>query len=537
MTDPEDRVLDHALSQVLGEPEEVDLTPRILAAWKRGVQGSGVTAEAEPNGREPSWVGAPPRRVSRPALRLVAASVVAAAAAGIALWVLRPGQAADPPLAVASRPVELMSALDGLARVGVEVREGDAVVVGPGLGSELALAGGGVVSLGERTVLSMEPGRAELRLGSLRVADAAGLVLASGPVRIEPAAGAALSLSREIKALSKPVGEPEPFDRVAADLLRGKAGAPGALAIAVQSGEVALLFGRYEDRVAAGDERLLRLEPGRGAVAAGPEGMRVGKLCSSVFGSMGPLKADPGGMWGPGMGGQPARELMELLSKRPHLWSAVEYALEELFSHEVETDPRRARALDLLAMHPSELALELGRELWMRFPESYEVHHVLAFAERGAFEFEREVAGLVAFHDESAPYDPTLPAAYLAFRGRDDGLVHLMDAVQEISLASPELAETLIAAAALRELGVERPWERVHALLEREVGEALEREDLDEAARLVLEVELFHRLPESGRPPRLASLPMDVVRHHETRRRAIDGAEAVRALLEELLAD
>lgn len=215
-------------------------------------------------------------------------------------------------------------------------------------------------------------------------------------------------------------------------------------------------------------------------------------------------------------------------------WGVVADRVRSEFEGQRRWTVARARLLAYLGYDESDDALKLARELWLRSPESFEDANVVAFAERGAFEFEREIFALVADYEAAGREAPVLPAAYLGLRGWEEGRDVLAEAVATTEFETQRYPRLLAGAAALENLGDSGSWPRLMASLEAAVESALENDKLDEAAWLVLATEDFRQLMAESSAPSIALLDWRAMAHYIERREAIPDDAALRALLTEV---
>ncbi len=221
--------------------------------------------------------------------------------------------------------------------------------------------------------------------------------------------------------------------------------------------------------------------------------------------------------------------LAGMLSAEPLLWDAIEPAVEKTAAMP-DADPYvRAVLIDLLARERSTRAIDVARELWQTIPASFMVEHLVAFAESGAEEFERELAALleddIAFPRESR----VLPAAYFAAREDDRGREILRAGLDLRQRSADGLPLNFVAALALEDLGDEEAWDASLQTfaLELEADFLSGRDDL--AFELVVAGELFVALRASGERPPLCDLPVRFDRDLELRKPELTDRDAIRA--------
>jgi hypothetical protein len=114
-------------------------------------------------------------------------------------------------------------------------------------------------------------------------------------------------------------------------------------------------------------------------------------------------------------------KLAEMLTSEPRLWDEAESWVREPFEEKYERDgpPEdqvQGVVLDLLALEGSAQAIRLAEELWPRAPAAFHVEHIVAFAEAGAWIFQRELSAMIDERDAFKERALLLPAVYLATR-------------------------------------------------------------------------------------------------------------------------
>ena len=232
----------------------------------------------------------------------------------------------------------------------------------------------------------------------------------------------------------------------------------------------------------------------------------------------------------PGEVAGPVDELARLLSEQPALWSELEARTLRLIELAPELPLVASRLVDLAAYDPSEEALGVARDLWLRAPGVFTEEHLVTLAERGAFEFEREVVAQVALYGPDSPEEPILAATYLAFQGDEAAVILLLAHLPEQGqMVAPR---DLAAAVALDFQGRPEAWSRLERLVARNVEDALERGDLDTARSIVLGFEFFHLARDEGEVMELGSLAVRTARYCAERRDDLLDPEDIRALLE-----
>ena len=230
--------------------------------------------------------------------------------------------------------------------------------------------------------------------------------------------------------------------------------------------------------------------------------------------------------------------LADMLTEEPRLWSQAEGWVRATFQEEPDpwgppVEEVRAAVLELLAIEGSARAIRLAEDLWPIAPDSFRIEHVVAFAEAGAWVFEREISAMVdepeAFQSERL----LLPAAYLAARGDDRGRQILHDALASPLYTSSGLPRALVAALALEQLGEER-WS---AVLEESAGwleKQLDPYEFQSAMRLLAAMQVFDEDLRSGQMSDLSQLSRRVEQRWMRLEKQDLDADAVRAELRRL---
>ena len=157
-----------------------------------------------------------------------------------------------------------------------------------------------------------------------------------------------------------------------------------------------------------------------------------------------------------------------------------------------EGEEWRSMLLSLLSLDRNQTSLRIARTVWMKRPEAFGYEHVVALAERGAFEFEREIEIMVAEHDVDDLTAVILPAARLALQGHWDGSHFLVRWLESKAAAGTgELYLTFVAAASLEALGEPSYARLLCEELDRRIEEALERGVVVLARELVVAADYF----------------------------------------------
>jgi len=511
----DDRVLDHALEQALGAREETDLPERILQAWTRGVPGSidvdEVDLDADPL---PATIDGAPG-VSRnggharpqPVLRRLRTLYVAAAAAAVLLlalvWQLSRPPYADAPLAVASSGQIIQ--IGDVVRVGSEPLD-----IHLANGAELRAEAGTVLVATERE------GRPafELELGSLELgAGVESLWVTTDFAGVRALPGAELTMSVDQNPLGK-----------------------RALSMNVTVG-----VAEFEH-----DGALLTVVPTRGPrTLAGPVLLAENdiELFDTLFEELCVLRETR--MYE--AKGLPQRilaleELSGVLARSVPLWARLARRVEER-----RDDPLSkvvlGNVIDFLHTDPSVEALSLASDLWLEIPELFTETHLVTFAERGAFEFQREIEAMVVMYE---PVDdpllerdyrqdpPVLAATYLAVRGNDAGRELLEKSVGDIQTVERVAPWCMLASLGLDALRDPNAWTDLEQRIQKLVEMSLDDNELIAASRTLLQFQYFQRLRAAPETPILGTVQRDSMRWVEVRRNEVQSEVEILALMRAL---
>jgi len=494
-----ERLLEYSLEKHFGRHPDVDHAARIVAAWERGVTGPGVgelegqiAASAVPGAHAAPGVGAHAApgvgapeapgmrdgaaaaaraRWSRIRVAALAASVLVLAAVGIALW--RASSVAGPAARLAA--VEEVTLLRGAERLRVRAAElapGDAILAAASP-LEVDLAGGERVRLGAGSVATVGAGgRAlELLLGDLALETPAAVASAfsTGFATLHAEAGSTFEMRVEAYEKVLP-DEPEARATAARGWLAAAPAFPRLLVVSISRGDARLSVAGADVALFAGEPVCVRSDP----AAAEPleEQLALGML-ERVASVPGPgAGADYWSAFAKRRAVQ--RELIAFLALDPERWRFVRGPLDKLVADWRTPVDALQWLVATVAQEPSATAFELARELWLARPEAFAPDSIVALAERGGFEFERELEAMAEPGEE--PARAILPAAYLAFRGDDRGRAHLEAAAREPLVAPGGLPLALVAAAALDGLAGEgrAAWDHVLEQLGNEVFGSLD---------------------------------------------------------------
>ncbi len=459
MSDPRDRLLEHALGQLLqaddarAQEREAEATRRIVAAWERG---------EEPGARQAATA---PARTGHPRVRKRATRntppprkqlwlLPAAAAAAVAFFGVRHLLDSN---SVAPEPT---------------LAQGSAAPANPGQGSELA---------------AESPNNAEAAAAQSGEAVSNGAA-PSGPGPAAPATSGTVLATAE--PLAPDVEQPNTGPALVVPSVPPRVPTPEELNLF--TGVFERVTAEFEEKVQAGVVPL----------------------------------------WLPVA---PLEEFSEFGARSEAHWAHLETAVLEQFEQRATYNDSRARLLDALAFDPSPKAFELGRRLWLRAPGTFADRHLVAFAERGAFEFEREIFALVEGYADAFEKrePPVLPAAYLGLRGWSEGSELLR---VEGPVPPMQLQTRLAAAAALERLGDPQPWSELMDQLRAQTEVAIDEELLETAKWLVLGIESFRKTLATD-SPRLSLLHWYAERHFEESAEQLPEAQQLRRALAEVTRD
>ena len=523
--DPRDRVLEYALERLLGEnAEEPDLAPRIVEAFARG-------EERELPALPPAPTAATGVRRSRPRLLPRTALrwtwlAAAAAIASLSLFLWRSNRAPAPPetLARAETPVLLLRGPGYTAAFASEIVSGDRVVVPLGDevsfhlrgGASLVAGGGTLFRIGAPTPRGSDgsPGAMSLDLlvGNLRFAtDSPGdLHVETGIAHLRPASGALFAVMVELDPGGMP-GRGWTDPNVAAKLFRTGLDMPRLLTVSVKRGSLEWVLDDQRETLWAGDlRRAWSGEPATELLTEDVE-KKVAGLLSEIGGAG--VSAKQPSLFARNVSpalAKPAEALSSMLARQPQYWklvasTAIDWA----------KDPReRARVIgalvEFLVRDDSPTAYDLARELWLYRPEAFDEHQIVAFAERGAFEFERELAAIL---EQWRPGDggaPVLSAAWLCRHG-DPGAIEVLEAVLAEADDAPDAAQSrLLAAYALGTIGDQKAWEDNLKRTEETAEQLLAAKEPAAAGVLALLADHLDGLRQREEPSPLGTLPRDL---------------------------
>ncbi|MCU0728297.1 MAG: hypothetical protein MUE73_21330 [Planctomycetes bacterium] len=480
MIDPRERVLEMAIAEELSGRVPPDLALRILIAARRG----GVRARpGVPAGRR---------------LRVVAAALLLAVAAGAAFW-LAPGR----PHATGTAKLRVIAA-DGAERWDERFAEGEWVVTEDGDGAVVTLRSGADLVLGPRTALHLvRLGRdpaLRLAAGRARLSVPAGsrLTVATpgGPLRAGPGAAAT------VEVLTDPWRPPAEFPETARSLARREGESAGPVYLGVEAGVVEAGSAR------AGAGESLWIAPGgpaeRGTLP--PPGVR--RRVDELLAAARPGEADLGGE-GPELfralkeAEAAAEELAEYLGADGARWDFAVPRLALLPGAAARSEVR-ARLLRVLAAEPGRRSDGLLSRALAVVQDSFDPDTVLRLAERGLAPAVDRVAASVAGAD--APELRVLPAAFFAFRGDTRGREALLPAEGSEEFLRARPLDWLAAAAGLAALEGPERWGDSMARLREVLTPALDAGQTEYVRWFALAARYFRPAALSHRPVRLSRL-------------------------------
>ena len=190
-------------------------------------------------------------------------------------------------------------------------------------------------------------------------------------------------------------------------------------------------------------------------------------------------------------------EAFAFLDGHPAGWALLEEAALAEFGRPSAWHYDRHEFLGRLAGHGGPRSLALARSLWRVAPESFAPESVVGFAERGAFEFERELRAWL--DDPDARVEELLYAAcFLHERGETDADWVLFEAAARTPTTPMEFEWGWLAATVLRRSGEDGPWTLIEDGLEGTVEGALEAGDLGMASGLVLAWDFYDELEDAA---------------------------------------
>ncbi|MEM6571720.1 MAG: hypothetical protein AAF957_25125, partial [Planctomycetota bacterium] len=176
------------------------------------------------------------------------------------------------------------------------------------------------------------------------------------------------------------------------------------------------------------------------------------------------------------------------LRRSPELWPFVADSVDRLLALDVSPAYFRSALLRALAVDPSPMAARRVRRAWLDDPEVFDTETIVAMAERGAFEFEREALAWLDEWEPGAEGDPLPIALWLALRGDDRGLAFLREVTLDVTpeqWKGENAGRPLIVAACLDRLGDDDAWETVVEPFVAATRGLLEDGDLENAAMRV----------------------------------------------------
>ncbi|MBI5361586.1 MAG: hypothetical protein HZA53_00315 [Planctomycetes bacterium] len=478
--DPRDRLVDHVLRELHGLHARRDLTERVSSAWVRGERARDVSAvlprarrRAREAGVEPTHsieLTVPNTRRKKFALAAAALVVVAASAA---VFVTLRGRVASNALARSEVPLRVFRAGEPAELATLELLRGDTVLTGPGEVAFVALADGGRLVLGPDAILgapaaadsaasppwTLERGRVELDTTARAFELATRIALVAAP----PSS----SLAAELRYDDEKLAHAEVRGPAALAELRARLpNAASVLRVAVERGgaEVrradgveTLAAGVRRDYSNANDPALLVADEQRAKITALLDALRAGPNVPSPF-------------WTD----YARRDVEQILAAAktlnvlPRSWGDAREEL-VLRAGRDELAPEFARrCVELALFAPRREGIELARALWQVDARDFQDRQVVAWAERGLPEFERESRARVEQWEPGTEPVPLRSAVWAASNGSERARELLRRELARGVEGSPqpEVFDGLVLAALALDLGGDaRAWPRAIELL------------------------------------------------------------------------
>ncbi len=512
MNQEQERLLDHLLELEHRTPEApIDLAESVADAWSSGERGSltsrelaeierqlGERAHEERDARPPT----PAPRAVGPARELRVRAWIAAAAAlvlALGVWAALAPKSSKEHF-VADPSALVLRGASQVAQTTPSVRRGDAVVV---IDGPVSLTGpGGIALHAQAPSLIAFPDAADgwtvdVVLGDVAVqTQATALEVRFGFATLSVLPDTALSFeATRVAGEEGEAGFTLPFARRA--LVDGF-DEPRTLRVRVTVGRAELRSRGIFERVDP-SSGTVSISSRSAPVVPQPTLERFDALTAYML--RGAPLVEPGAS-----AASLLRELGDLLESFESLRQSFRARLLEARAAGTVTRSNTSYALDFLQADPSPQAIEVASAIWRDEPWNLTHGHIVAFAERGAFEFAREAEAMVStWNDdpvETTPA-PVLPAAFLALRGDDSGR-RLLEASSappdEDARAGWSAFEFLVAAWGLELLGDEDAWPAAVAALDKACVASLVRDEVVEARRLVLALQIVADLREAPQP-------------------------------------
>jgi hypothetical protein len=228
-------------------------------------------------------------------------------------------------------------------------------------------------------------------------------------------------------------------------------------------------------------------------------------------------------------------DLARQLLLRPPLWEVCEPQLRKTFELPTSDSAVKGVILDLCARERSKHALDLARDFWTEDPAAFGIEHMVAFAENGADEFERELAAVLEDGVALPGQSRVLAAAFFALRGDDRGRAILEEGAQSSEMSREYVPLSFLSAVMLEELGEKGAWNAALDMLSPDLEFLLGagREDL--AFRMVVAAEVFAELRVEPSFPKLCDLAPWIEQRLAERKSDLGTPEAIRAAVGRLL--
>ncbi len=145
------------------------------------------------------------------------------------------------------------------------------------------------------------------------------------------------------------------------------------------------------------------------------------------------------------------QKLADYAAKQPAVWDTIEPLAIARFECETSCKTSKARVVDFLTMNPCESSARIAQKLMKVDAAPVSINHRMAFAQNGCATFSKMLSKQIATSKGGAA-DLVLPAAMLAFEGRDVGQKLLLDTIEQPYERSGDLTRQFLSRAALNKL-------------------------------------------------------------------------------------
>ncbi|MEM9802533.1 MAG: hypothetical protein AAGA20_19560 [Planctomycetota bacterium] len=471
MIDPGDRLLEYALHEVLGGDgaDARDLSGAVRREWERGerrelspLERRRIEAEAaaalyvESESR--------PRASTRsPSLgpRTAAAAAALLAAAGVLAYLARSRPEAPDPLSNSEFIARADTALwvDGVPGASIELDRGDLARTPRGQGALVALANGGRLRADPGTAFRVDgPSSFALLEGTLGVEAGPAALTITLPGDVELAVDADGEARVDV-VTERGIGVIDVAAKPGDARLAGPSGT--ALPLDAEADRATLLLGVAGVRLASPTERVVPEELRALADEGLPPGIHLEMLNVAYL-----------------------EGVLATLREQPELWPLAREAARDVLDSAATPKYVRSDLIGSFSIDPSPFAAEVLRTAWLDDPAAFPVDAIVALAERGIPEFEREVDAWLEAWDPSSEDDPFSVALVLALAGDQAAAPFLRTAIAD----APKDEFTfvpLLAAAGLSRLGVSRAWDEISGPFVEETRALLDADELELAAQRV----------------------------------------------------